>query len=37
MKRLYVRNKRVPRWADNLDKVNEAVREQRKDPKFDPF
>ncbi len=36
-KRLFVHNKRVPRWAEDLGRINEAVFRQSQDPNYDPF
>lgn len=34
-KRLYIHRKRVPRWAEDLNKVNDMVHQQKRNPKYD--
>ena len=31
-KRLFMNKKRVPRWAEDMNKINSEVEEQRKNP-----
>jgi hypothetical protein len=35
-KRLYIRSKKIPRWAEDLEKVNEMVRVQNDNPDINP-
>lgn len=35
-KRLYMRNKKVPRWAEDIEKVNEAVELQKEMQDLNP-
>ena len=35
-KRLYIRNKKIPRWAEDITRVNEMVDSQREKGELDP-